>query len=486
MEGRSRPQSHRTAGRDEPITAVLLEIAALSRRIGRRAADLARLAEATRQPAADGDTAAARDLAAAAAEVAAGAAAVTTLSRTAHHDPLPPSHRATPLSRRGRRSRPAAGAAPQSPAASTLRRLSFARGPIVVSSVVHVVAIIALSLFVLRSPVKRPPIALEFGTADAAVGGDVIPVDLTPAEPAAADADAAAAFAVDLPVDPPPPTIDAELSADPLTTDALADDPADVSPVGLSPAGMSGTLGSADLLADVGGGGGVAPGGGRAGTAPPAGAAAATFFGRSGQGKSVCFLCDNSSSYRDGGFHMVLEELARAVDGLRPDQSFFVVFFSDAAYPLFHPAPANTLAPATPDNKRKLRAWLETVEMCRGGQGIHDAVTLAGAIEPDVVYLLSDGEMAGSVVDRVSGADFGAAIVHTFGIQQPIVDRRTGRIDADRAREQEGYNRNLATIAAAHGGGFTPVIVPPPAAALERLRPIARNRSRGPVWGLRL
>jgi hypothetical protein len=28
--------------------------------------------------------------------------------------------------------------------------------------------------------------------------------------------------------------------------------------------------------------------------------------------------------------------------------------------------------------------------------------------------------------------------------------------------------------------------VPPPAAALERLRPIARNRSRGPVWGLRL
>jgi ABC-type transporter Mla subunit MlaD len=85
MEGRSRPQSHRTAGRDEPITAVLLEIAALSRRIGRRAADLARLAEATRQPAADGDTAAARDLAAAAAEVAAGAAAVTTLSRTAHH-----------------------------------------------------------------------------------------------------------------------------------------------------------------------------------------------------------------------------------------------------------------------------------------------------------------------------------------------------------------------------------------------------------------
>ena len=46
--------------------------------------------------------------------------------------------------------------------------------------------------------------------------------------------------------------------------------------------------------------------------------------------------------------------------------------------------------------------------------------------------------------------------------------------------------RNLGIIATAHGGTFTPVIVPPQAATLERLRPIPRNRTRGAVWGLKL
>jgi hypothetical protein len=71
-------------------------------------------------------------------------------------------------------------------------------------------------------------------------------------------------------------------------------------------------------------------------------------------------------------------------------------------------------------------------------------------------------------------------------MQQSVIDRRTGLVDPDRLREQQGHDRNLATIALAHGGTFTPVVIPPQAAALERLRPIPRNRSRGGVWGLKL
>jgi hypothetical protein len=229
---------------------------------------------------------------------------------------------------------------------------------------------------------------------------------------------------------------------------------------------------------------GGARGGGNAGGAT--GRGDTTFFGRNGEGRSVCFLCDNSNSHSNGGFHVVLEEVARAVDALPEDQSFFVVFFSDAAYPLFHPASVDRAQPATPENKRRLRAWLGTVEMCSGGQGIHDAVRLAGAAGTDVVYLLSDGEFSGSVVDRVQSADIGDTVVHTLGIQQTVVDRRTGLVVPDRLREQEGFNRNLAAIATAHGGTFTPVAIPPLAAALERSRPIPRNRSRGPVWGIKL
>lgn len=266
-----------------------------------------------------------------------------------------------------------------------------------------------------------------------------------------------------------------------LEAEAFTDDSAVVVPASFD---------AGDMLADVGGasGSGAEPsgsarGGGQAGGGPPA---AASFFGRAGQGTSVCFICDNSNSYRDGGFHTVLDEVARAVDSLRPDQSFFVIFFSDDAYPMFHPEPADTLEAASPENKRRLRAWLATVEMCGGGQGIDEAVRLAGSLGADVVYFLSDGEHAPSVVDRVRSADFGGAVVHTFGIQQGIVDRRTGQIDPDKLQQQQGFDRNLVAIATAHGGGFTPVVVPPQAAMLERLRPIPKNRTPGPVWGTKL
>jgi hypothetical protein len=244
-----------------------------------------------------------------------------------------------------------------------------------------------------------------------------------------------------------------------------------------------------DMLAEVGGGGlgeGGQKRGGQGDGGQGVGGAATTFFGRAGQGRSVCFICDNSNSYRDGSFHAVLDELARAVDSLRPEQSFFVIFSSDAAYPLFHPSGADALQPATMENKQKLRAWLGTVEMCSGGQGIHDAVRLAGALGADCVYLLSDGELGANVVTRLEAADFGSAVVHAFGVQQRVIDRRTGLVDPDRLREQQGRNQNLITIATAHGGTFTSVTVPAAAAALERLRPIPRNRSRGVVWGVKL
>ena len=250
---------------------------------------------------------------------------------------------------------------------------------------------------------------------------------------------------------------------------------------------MPASFEASDMLATIGGGAsGETGGGGRASASGGGLAGAPTFFGKPGEGKSVCFVCDNSNSYRDGGFQTVLAEVARAVDALQPSQSFFVIFFSDAAYPMWHPDRLDALQPATPENKARLRAWLGTVEMCSGGQGIHDAVKLAAGLDADVVYFLSDGDHGESVVDRVVKADFGDTAMHTFGMQQNVFDKRTGAMDPERVREQQACNQTLIQIATAHGGTFTPVIVPPQAAALEQLRPIRKNRSRGPVWGLKL
>ena len=347
--------------------------------------------------------------------------------------------------------------------------------PALVSAGVNVVAILLLALIFVAAEAKPNRPVLTLGAAEESFVDEMTPVEF--------EASAEAPIEVEQAADQPP-ELNA-LAADAVAIDdvafdaaALATDPSAVMPVSFD---------SADAMAAMGGAGGEAAGSGRGGG--PAGGGqpgAGSFFGRPGQGKTVCFICDNSNSYRDGGFHTVLDEVARAVDSLRPDQSFFVIFFSDAAYPMFHPERVDALQPASPDNKQRLRAWLATVEMCGGGQGIDEAVRLAGKVGADVVYFLSDGEHAGSVIDRVTRADFGGAVVHTFGMQQGVLDRRTGQIDPDKLLRQQEFDRNLVAIATAHGGTFTPVTVPPQAAMLERLRPIQRNRTTGPIWGLKL
>ena len=499
---------------DGRIAKVLEELADLGRRIGERAGELARLTKERQRASTSRSDDGMAGVAAAAADLATEAAAVVasrepsirgtqrrqtrrepTAAHNDHHAPntsttTKNSTRAQPKHdtstntltenprpepgvaiRRSRR-RAIGRAVPRGAGQRGVRKRAV--GPLLASALVHVVAILGLAtIFVV---VEAKPIRLALTVGDAAEPAfeeaALVSIDTLaqPDEPVELLTEAA-------PTDVEPLALLEPAPSEPLLAEH---DPADDVGEGMA------ALDPGALLAEIGGPGDAKPAGSGQGGAAAGGKPAAAFFGRAGQGRSVCFICDNSNSYSDGSFHVVLEELARAVDALKPDQSFFVIFASDAAYPLFHPAPVDALQPATVENKQKLRAWLGTVEMCRGGQGIHDAVKLAGALGAEVVYLLSDGELGASVVDRLEGADFGGAAVHTFGMQQTVIDRRTGEVNPDKLREQQGYDRNLATIAIAHGGTFTPVFVAPQAVALERLRPIPRNRARGAVWGLKL
>ena len=466
---------------DLQVAAVLRELADLGRRIGEQAGELARL---TTERHADSSQA--------------------PSPPTPRKAPTNPRERTTCASgrraaeakfaseakkRHGTRSRPAVvpRRLPKSLRAHCWRRLAV--GPGLVSGIVHLIALLCLAMMYVTVEAEPVRVAITLGETEtlgeaAAVG------ETTEAEP-----DEVTLVAFDAPQQPDNAmeslTVAEAIAAEPLAnigppSEELLADVQSADGVGAMDVA---SFDSGGMLAEVGGGGlgeGGKKRGGQGGGGQASGGAATTFFGRVGQGRSVCFICDNSNSYRDGSFHAVLDELARAVDSLRPEQSFFVIFSSDAAYPLFHPFGAEALQPATVENKQKLRAWLGTVEMCSGGQGIHDAVRLAGALGADCVYLLSDGELGANVVTRLEAADFGSAVVHAFGVQQRVIDRRTGLVDPDRLREQQGRDQNLITIATAHGGTFTSVTVPAAAAALERLRPIPRNRSRGVVWGVKL
>ena len=465
---------------DVQVAAVLRELADLGRRIGEQAGELARLT--TERDAGTSQTPS------------------PPTPRKAHTNPQERTTRASgspaeakiaseQKRRRGPRSQPTVSPRRSLKRLRPQRRRGLAVGPGLASGIVHLIALLGLATMYVTVEAKPVRVAITLGETES-LGEAVAVGETTEAAP-----DEVTLVASDA-SQQPDRAMESMTVAEAIAAEPLADiGPPSGEPFadGQSADGVGAmdvaSFDPGDMLAEVGGGGlgeGGQKRGGQGGGRQGSGWVATTFFGRAGKGRSVCFICDNSNSYRDGSFHAILDELARAVDSLRPEQSFFVIFSSDAAYPLFHPTGADVLQPATVENKQKLRAWLGTVEMCSGGQGIHDAVRLAGTLGADCVYLLSDGELGANVVTRLEAADFGSAVVHTFGVQQRVIDRRTGLVDPDRLREQQGRNQNLITIATAHGGTFTSVTVPAAAAALERLRPIPRNRSRGAVWGVKL
>ena len=473
------------------IEAVLRELADLGLRIGEQAGELARLTK-ERQPAGSSRTQspstprkdAAKDAANPRERTARTSGQRSGNGKTAGDKQTAGEGKTVGglKKRHGTRTRPTVVSRrpPKSLRLDRVRHLVV--GPGLVSGIVHLLALLGLAMMYVSVEAKPVRVAITLG--ETAALDETAALSLEEVELLASDSESQ-------------PDNSMESLAEAIALEPLADVGTPASEELFADEQSADSTGVADatsfdpgaMLAEIAGGGPRGDGqkaGGQGGSGAGGGGAAATFFGRAGQGQSVCFICDNSNSYRNGSFHAVLDEVARAVDSLRPEQSFFVIFSSDAAYPLFHPANADALQPATVENKQKLRSWLGTVEMCSGGQGIHDAVRLASGLGADVVYLLSDGELGANVVTRLEAADFGRAVVHTFGVQERAIDRRTGQVDPDQLREQQGRNQNLITIATAHGGTFTSVTVPAAVAALEKLRPIRRNRSRGVVWGVKL
>jgi hypothetical protein len=170
-----------------------------------------------------------------------------------------------------------------------------------------------------------------------------------------------------------------------------------------------------------------------------------------------------------GRFETALMELDRSVQQLSPKQSFYVVFYSDAAYRMFHPQPADDLVPASRENKRLLSQWLQSVEMCTGGRLI-DAVDLATKLKPDAVFLLSDGVIGEYPTEYLTSRGDRSFSLHTLGMTVPT----------------EESAKKLAAIAEAHGGTFRPVGVAPLAREMARRRLVKKNRVRGTIWGINL
>jgi hypothetical protein len=199
------------------------------------------------------------------------------------------------------------------------------------------------------------------------------------------------------------------------------------------------------------------------------GAPLAKFFGASIEGRRIVFVIDNSGSMQDGRLETVIEELTRCVDALNKDQEFYVLFYSDSVYPLFYPEPIDQYASPTPQTKAALERWLKTVELALG-DAVVEAISTAAMLEPDTVFLLSDGRIGSQKkMGFLLAGEERNFVIHTVAVG-------LGAAPAGR--------RNLAAIAEANHGDFKEAAVPKAMRDLAHTHPRAYHRDQpGDVWG---
>jgi len=174
----------------------------------------------------------------------------------------------------------------------------------------------------------------------------------------------------------------------------------------------------------------------------------ASFFGAQADGNKFVFVIDSSGSMRGPRWEALCKELIRAIKSLSPDQDFFVISFDSMAHPMFGTMPPKgKFLKAVDKNVDRIRNWLRSIQ--HGNQTLPaSSVGIAMKLEPDAIFLLSDGEIKDSTLEdlriwnRKQNED---------GDIKTIVPIHTVLLHS-----LMGY-ATLEAIARENGGTFTPV-----------------------------
>jgi hypothetical protein len=157
----------------------------------------------------------------------------------------------------------------------------------------------------------------------------------------------------------------------------------------------------------VGGGGNIF--GGMPGTGTGRGGGAGegvNFFGTGGVAKKIVFVVDHSGSMTDSIVY-VKHELKRSIRSLRPNQSFWLTFYSSGPT-LDLPTAGHKLVPATEPNKAQAFDFIDTI-IAIGQTDPSDSLKKAFECQPELIYILTDGEfdpgIAGLIERLNSGKD---------------------------------------------------------------------------------
>lgn len=137
----------------------------------------------------------------------------------------------------------------------------------------------------------------------------------------------------------------------------------------------------------------------------------ANFYGIDANGADFVFVVDMSGSMTGTRFRRAKSELRRSIEALSPTQRYFIIFFSDDAWPM----PADGLIEASEKNLTATRRWLKNAA-CQGGTNPLPALVDALRLEPDAIFLLSDGKFDPDTAVQVELAEPSPRVpIHTIG-----------------------------------------------------------------------
>jgi len=139
----------------------------------------------------------------------------------------------------------------------------------------------------------------------------------------------------------------------------------------------------------------------------------ATFFGSTAGGEDFVFVVDISGSMSEGGrFRRAKAELKRSLDGLSSSQRFYIIFFNNDAIPL----PGTELYSATAKNTHDAMRWANSIHP-DGDTYPLSSLMMALRLDPDAIFLLSDGQFDPEVVYLIAQQRTGNPIpIHTIAL----------------------------------------------------------------------
>ena len=171
----------------------------------------------------------------------------------------------------------------------------------------------------------------------------------------------------------------------------------------------------------------------------------AAFFGAYAEGKRFIFVLDSSRSMlQDDRWTYACNQLIDSLSGLQPEQEFYVICFDVQPTYLFN-IPPSRVKFFKPDDKTlpRVKRWLRSHELGRATMPA-EALRNALALEPDAIFLLSDGELQDNSVGMLR-------MINGFSSAYRQIPIHTVHLFSNEGRQ------TLQLIARENSGTFTPV-----------------------------